>query len=148
MGYHQITSIEPLYFVSMTKLEHVNFSNNLIIEILFDNVIWPVIYFIDLFDNPLTSINIDGLKSVLGKVTVVLASNPWHCDRSLCWLRHCNFRAELRPSRGLWFNCPGTETVQLQGDMICKSPDERKNHANNETGNPILDKEYHRYTAW
>ena len=148
MGYNKITSIEPLYFVSMTKLEHVNFSNNLIIEILFDNIIWPVIYLIDLIDNRLTSINIDGLKSVLGKLTVGLAGNPWHCDRRLCWLRHCNFQAKPRPGDDLWFNCPGTESVLLEGDMICKSPDERKNQAINETGNPILGKEYHGYTAW
>ena len=147
MGYNQITSIAPLYFVTMTNLEWVNFSNNLIIEILFDNIIWPAILYIDLLDNHLTSINIDGLESVIGKVTVDLAGNPWHCDRRLCWLRHCNFRAKLRPSDDLWFNCPGTESVLLKGDMICKSPDERKNQAINETGNPILGKEYHRYTA-
>ena len=148
MRYNQITSIEPLYFVPMTKLEVVDFSNNLIIEIIFDNIIWPAISFIHVLDNRLTSINIDGLKSVLGKVTVGLTGNPWHCDRRLCWLRHCNLRTGLRQYKGLWFNCPRTESVQLDGGMICKSPDERKNQTINETGNRFLGKEYHRYTAW
>ena len=148
MEYNQITSIEPLYFVPMTKLEVVDFSNNLIIEILFDNIIWPAISFIHSLDNRITSINIDGLKSVLEKVTVGLTGNPWHCGRRLCWLRHCNLRTGLRKYRGLWFNCHGTESVRLDGGVICKSPDERKNQAINETGNRFLGKEYHRYTAW
>ena len=40
----------------------------------------------------------------------------------------------MKTDRGLWNNCPGTESIHLVSDMICKSPDDRKNQPINETG--------------
>ena len=134
LGDNRITSIESLYFVPMPKLEFVDLRENLIMEIVFDNIRWPSITGIVLSKNCLTSLNIDGLKRVLGNVKITLEGNPWHCDLKICWLSHCNFRTGMRPGWGVWSECRGTESIKLVGDISCKSPDERKYQTIVETG--------------
>ena len=133
-----ITSVEPLYFFAMTELSLLDLSSNLIVQIGFGDAIWPAISVIDLSNNCITSIDIYKLKNVSESVYIHVRGNPWHCDRELCWLSRCNFRTGARPDLGWWANCSGVESIHLQSDFICKTPDGKNCITINEAGNDSI----------
>ena len=127
-----ITHIESLYLVPMLKLKILDLARNLLTEIDFDKTIWPSIQVIGLESNRLTSIETSGLRKVWRKVLVKVTGNPWHCDVELCWLSRCHYR--MGNYEGVWSNCRGSERVQMFGDIVCNSPEERRNVILNKSG--------------
>ena len=132
LNFNMITRIESLYFVHMIKLKTLDLAGNLLTEIEFDKVIWPAIAFIVLDNNRLASIKPSELRLVWRTVSIRVAGNPWHCDRELCWLSRCHYKMGRR--EGYWFGCRGSEIIRMIGDIVCNSPDERKNVAINRSG--------------
>ena len=120
-----ITNVASLYSVPMIALNTLDLSRNLLTEIEFNNTIWPSITHISLENNLLNSIKLSGLRQAWGKVLVTVGDNPWHCDVKLCWLSRCHYKMGM--AEIFWVNCLGFETIQLVGDIVCNSPDERRN---------------------
>ena len=131
-----ITLIESLYFVPMITLKTLDLAQNLITEVEFGHSIWPSIAIIILKNNRLTTIKIADLGPVSGKVLVQVGGNPWHCDVELCWLSHCQYK--MSRMADVWSKCRGSVGIQVLGDMVCNSPDERRNVAINESGEDSL----------
>ena len=115
----------------MIVLKILDLSKNLITKIQFNNTIWPSIALIVMDNNDLTFIKISDLRAS-GKVVVKVQGNPWHCDMELCWLSGCRYRMGRREA--FWYKCLGSWKIQLLGEMICNSPQERKNIAIKKSG--------------
>ena len=128
---NMITHIESLFFVPMIMLNTLDLARNLLTGIEFNNAIWPSIRSICLDNNHLTFIKTANLK-VSGNVVVTVRGNPWHCDIKLCWMSRCQYNMGKREA--FWSNCPGSWMIRLVGDLVCSSPEERKNIAIKESG--------------